>query len=137
MVRLDRIHHTGYFTDDLEAAVRRYTETFPGDRVIRGESTVFPAKIAFVRSGDTWVEIMEPADKSVLGGQTGLILHHIAYEVADIDQAVRELSARGVRFRPGVPTPGPAGPIAYLEDGQLGSALHLIQPNEEFRLPAR
>src|SRR5262245_57223737 len=40
MVRLDRIHHVGYFTDDLEAAIGRYRETFPCDEVVHGHSSV-------------------------------------------------------------------------------------------------
>lgn len=137
MVRLDRIHHVGYLTDNLDEAIRRYGATFPQDEVVHGYSGVMKAKVGFVRSGDTWVELMEPEDKGMLRGQTGLILHHTAYEVADIDRAIEELRGQGVRFAPNVPTAGPAGPVAYFETDQLTAPAHLIQPSEEFKLPAK
>lgn len=134
MVKLNKIHHIGYWTDDLDGTIERYRATWGVDDLVRAESSVLSAKIAFVRSGNTLVEIMQPADLTALGGKTGLILHHVAYEVDDIEKAIAEMRAAGVRFRPGVPNPGAAGPIAYLEDDQLGSAFHLIQPIERFRL---
>lgn len=130
MTTLDKIHHIGYFTEDLERAIERYGQAFPLDKVVRGESTVLKAKIAFLYSGGTIIEVMEPEDKSILGGKTGLILHHTAYEVADLPAAMRELAGRGIRFRAGAPNVSPVGQIAYLADDQVGTALHLVQPNQ-------
>ena len=130
MVTLDKIHHIGYFTDDLEGTIERYGKAFPLDNVVRGHSAVVNAKIAFLYSGGTIIEVMEPENRAILEGKTGMILHHTAYEVDNLAQAMQDMEAAGTTFRPGSPAVSPVGKIAYLADTHLGSPIHLIEVNK-------
>ena len=70
------IYHVGYLTDDIDAASRFYEKTFGGS-VKNQITTPEGTKMAFLRVGRTEVELIEPPDKTRLGGKTGLVLDHI------------------------------------------------------------
>lgn len=98
----DKIQHIGYLVDDLDAAVDWYRENFGGENA--GGSNLNPSvavpsggRNAFVHFGQVEVEIIEPNDKAGLA-PGALTMHHVAYVVADIDQAKADLEARGFRF---------------------------------------
>lgn len=86
---------------------------------------------AFVRSGNSRVELMQPDDKSKLGGKQGQVLAHVAYEVDDIEAAMAELRTRGVRFIDQKPVTNPIGwKLAYFDGGEaIGVQQHLTQHN--------
>ncbi len=90
------VYHTGYLTDDLEQAIAFYQKTFGGEVLGRNPSAT--SKIAYVKIGESEVELIEPADKSRLGGRSGLIIDHVGYFVPDFDKAVADLAARGIRL---------------------------------------
>ncbi len=126
---LDSINHVGYWTDDLAAAIQFYQATFGAalDDELQGEDGT---RYAFLSVGATIVELIEPADKATLGGQTGLLLNHVAYQVGDIEQAMRRLAARGIRFTSPAPLVAPDG-LQYitLDAGTTaGARLQLVQP---------
>ncbi|MHB1004778.1 MAG: VOC family protein [Chloroflexota bacterium] len=83
--------------------------------------------MAFVRSGATRVELMEPDDKSVLGDSKTQVIHHVGYLVSDIAEARRALESRGARFQNTVTTPL-GFRIAYFDGlGRIGARQHLTQ----------
>lgn len=122
------IYHVGCWTDDIAKAITLYETTF-GGTVFQQTSNPEGNKMAFLHVGDTDVELIEPADKSVLGGQTGIILHHIGYLVPDIEQAITDLKAKGVKFATPAPTVTPTNArIIYLDTSSTGGArMHLTQ----------
>lgn len=122
------VYHVGYLTDDLTRAVAFYQETF-GGRIVAQVSAGDGAKIAYVKVGDSEVELIEPADKSRLGGKMGLALDHVGYFVPDIDKAIADLKSRGVEFASAEPTVSAVGyRMIYLEPAStLGTRLHLTE----------
>lgn len=94
-----RLHHVGIVVSKLERVVQQYAEAFEiQDTTLPFDDTAQRVRVAFVRvGGDTWLEFIEPAtaDSPVtqfLAKSRGGY-HHVAYEVADIDTAVREFEA--------------------------------------------
>jgi methylmalonyl-CoA/ethylmalonyl-CoA epimerase len=122
------IYHIGYWTDNIEAAIAFYQQTF-GAELFQQATNPEGNKMAFLHVGQTDVELIEPADRSVLGGQTGIIIHHVGYLVPNIEEAMAALSAKGVTFATAAPTVTPTGArIIYLDTASTnGARMHLTQ----------
>jgi len=123
------VHHVGYLVSDLDETIKRYEELYGGKVELRFYNEKTKSKIAFVASGDTRVELMEPDDKSLLGGSKDQVIHHVGYLVPDIEKAMAELRARGARFIDEKPSTNALGwKIAYFDGGpMLGVRQHLSQ----------
>ncbi len=124
------VYHVGYLTDDLDAAKAFYRDTLGATVLLESGNAESGSKMAFLQVGGTEVELIEPADKARLGGQTGLIYDHIGYTVDDLDAAIAQLRARGVGFATDAPRTNPAGArLIYLDaKDTLGARIHLTQP---------
>ncbi len=121
------VHHIGYLTDDAGRDVALYERAF-GGKVAAQRDTPDGGKMVFVRFGDSEVELIEPGDKSRLGGRPGLVLDHVSYFVDDIDKAIEQLRAGGVQFQPG-PTVNMTGDrMIFLDTGSSGGTrIHLTE----------
>jgi catechol 2,3-dioxygenase-like lactoylglutathione lyase family enzyme len=125
-MRLVKAHHVAIATSHFERLRAFYAETL-GLPVVGG----FPGHdILFLDAGGTRIELdgeAPPADGPRRGGW-----HHLAWEVADVDAAYAELTARGVPFH--VPpedfpraSRAPRVRIAFVTDPD-GNVLELLQP---------
>lgn len=110
---LNRIYHLGYAVEDLEAASRFYRERFgaePGEPEVVEEqgiiATMFPV-------GESAIELVQPTrPDSPVGkflAKRGEGFHHVAFEVEDLEAALRELKASGVDLIDEVPRIGAGG----------------------------
>ena len=113
--------------DHVGIAVRSISETLAiyqklGSFEVRvTEVSGQKAKIALLKAGGTSVELLEPtSDESSLEKfirERGEGLHHIAFAVEDIEQAMEELKGKGFRFVYEKPA-----------DGKFGSRVNFIHP---------
>jgi methylmalonyl-CoA epimerase len=96
------IHHLGVAVEDLEEALTTYERLFGAE--VEGRAAVADQGVeaAVVRVGGGRVELL-----ASLGGDTtvarflarrGPGMHHVAYEVDDIDVALAELAERGAEL---------------------------------------
>ena len=78
-------------------------------------------------AGDSFVQLLEATGPGVVGRfleRRGPGLHHIAVEVSDLDEAVADLLARGVRMVDKAPRPGGMGTrIAFVHPAAAGGLL--------------
>lgn len=132
--RVKRIHHVAFAHargGDLHARLERllglvvcHTETADGfvERML-------PAGEAFVQT----LEATGPGVVQRFVDRRGPALHHVAFEVADIDAAVAELVAAGVRMVDAEPRPGGMGTrIAFVHPSACaGLLVELVQPADE------
>jgi methylmalonyl-CoA/ethylmalonyl-CoA epimerase len=94
-----RLHHVGIVVPNLERAVVGYAEEFECQQTtVPFDDKVQRVRVAFVGVGsDAWLEFIEPAgdDTPVTKflAKTRGGYHHVAFEVADIEVAVREFEA--------------------------------------------
>jgi methylmalonyl-CoA/ethylmalonyl-CoA epimerase len=94
-----RLHHVGIVVTNLECATSGYSDTFQfQETTVPFEDKAQRVRVAFVRvTSDTWLEFIEPlgADSPVTQflAKTKGGYHHIAFEVEDIEAALRELEA--------------------------------------------
>ena len=90
-------------------------------QVKQTEVTGQKAKVALLKAGEASVEFLEPtSEDSTLAKfirERGEGLHHIAFEVDDIEKTTEELKARGFRFIYDKPA-----------DGKFGSRVNFMHP---------
>jgi len=99
----EKIQHIGYLVADLDAAIDWFKQTFGGDNA--GGSNLNPGGVAvpsggrnaFIHFGQVEVELIEPNDKTNVP-DNALVMHHVAYVVADMEKARPELEAKGFKF---------------------------------------
>jgi methylmalonyl-CoA epimerase len=96
------IHHLGVAVDDLDAALATYERLF-GARLEHRETVPDQGvEAASVRIGGDRVELLAslgaetPVGKFLANRGPGM--HHVAYEVDDVDAALDELTAKGAEL---------------------------------------
>src|SRR4028118_2018108 len=99
---LKRIHHIGIAVRDLEAAIALYRDQFG---VTEWERISLPERhmnVAVCRIGDTMLEFITPTSEEAAFAkylrEKGEGMHHLAYEVAEVDPALRNLESAGLRL---------------------------------------
>lgn len=100
---LGRVNHIAIAVPDLDAAIKRYRQSFGA---IITEPQILPdhgVKVAFIALGNTKIEFLEPLDAGspiagFLNKNPDGAMHHICYEVADIIAARDQLTASGARI---------------------------------------
>ena len=99
---LNKIYHLGYAVEDIEAASRFYRENFgvePAGSEVVGEQGIIAAMF---RVGESMVELVQPTDPDTPVGRflarRGEGFHHVAYQVDDLESALRELRQNGVEI---------------------------------------
>jgi methylmalonyl-CoA/ethylmalonyl-CoA epimerase len=96
------IHHLGVAVADLDEAVATYERLF-GAEVERRETVPDQGvEAASLRIGDGRVELLASlGDETPVGkflAKRGPGMHHVAYEVDDVGEALGELAARGAEL---------------------------------------
>ena len=97
---LRRISHLGLAVKDLDAAIKLYREVFGLEITHRWVAQADQMEAAAFRIGDMEVELMQPlADDSPIGrfiARRGEGIHHVAYKVDDVAEALHRAEAGGV-----------------------------------------
>ncbi len=109
----DRINHVAIAVTEIDEALALYDERF-GTRLLHRESlddgTV---EAAMLSAGSDRVELLSSRDpQSTVGrflSKRGPGMHHVAYDVGDIDAALATLRERDVRLLDTVARPGFGG----------------------------
>jgi methylmalonyl-CoA/ethylmalonyl-CoA epimerase len=99
---LNKIYHLGYAVEDIEAASRFYRENF-GAEPTEPEVVEEQGIIATIfRVGESMVELVQPTGPDTPVGrflaERGEGFHHVAYQVDDLEGALRELRKNGVEI---------------------------------------
>jgi methylmalonyl-CoA epimerase len=98
-VNLRGIHHVGVAVTDLDEAIATYERLF-GARVEHRDSLASQGvEAAAMLVGDGRVELLEPTGEDTPVGRflarRGPGMHHVAYEVADVERTLRDLEGAG------------------------------------------
>jgi methylmalonyl-CoA/ethylmalonyl-CoA epimerase len=93
------IHHLGMAVEDLDAALSTYERLFGAQLEHRATMADQGVEAAAVRIGDGRVELLEPlAPETPVGrflAKRGPGMHHVAYEVPDVAEALDGLAQAG------------------------------------------
>jgi methylmalonyl-CoA/ethylmalonyl-CoA epimerase len=129
-----RIDHIGIAVADLEAAIAVHERTY-GMPVVHRETLVEQGVEAVLFDvGENHVELLRPlADDTPVGRfleRRGPGLHHVAYQVPDLDAALAQLREDGVRMIDAAPRIGIRGSrVAFVHPSASASVLtELVEP---------
>lgn len=96
------IHHVGVAVTDLDEAIATYERLLGAEVEHRERLEEQGVDSATVRVGDGRIELVSPlGDDTPVGrflSKRGPGMHHVAFEVADIDTALSELAANGAQL---------------------------------------
>ena len=127
---IGRINHVAMVVPDIVAAVEQWRDVLGADISVPTILEDHGVRIAFVRSVNCQVELMEPhGEKSPIAGflqrnpEGGM--HHICYEVDDISLARQSLEAKGARVLGDglVQTGAHGGPVLFLHPKDFNGIL--------------
>jgi len=134
-MKIKRIAHLGVAVSDLDVALKFFTLGLPLE--LTHTEDYQGMKIGFIPVGDSSIELLQDvsgssAIKKFLD-KNGEGIHHIAFEVDDIYQAVAELKEKGVKLIDETPRLGAHGmTIAFMHPkGTHGILMELCQSNSD------
>ena len=123
-----RIHHVGVAVDDLGEAVGSYERLLGASVEHRGMLEDQGVEAVSVRVGASRVELMASLGEETPVGKflakRGPGMHHVAYEVADLPAALRDLSENGAQLIDEEPRSGLFGlQVAFVHPDALHGVL--------------
>jgi len=129
-----RIDHVGVAVPDLDAALEHYVTALGLSLAHRETVTEQGVDAALLDVGENHVELLAPLGEETPVGRflarRGPGLHHLAYQVADADAALRDLQAAGLRLIDSTPRTGIRGSrVAFLHPSATGGVLtEIVEP---------
>jgi methylmalonyl-CoA/ethylmalonyl-CoA epimerase len=101
-VHAQGVHHVAVAVEDLSSALETYERLFGARVEVRGRLEDQGVDAAYLRIGEGRVELVSPlaADTPVgrFLAKRGPGMHHVAYEVADIRDALASLAGAGAEL---------------------------------------
>jgi methylmalonyl-CoA/ethylmalonyl-CoA epimerase len=134
---LSTIDHVGVAVEDIDAALAIYRDTLGMALVHRETVSEQGVDAALLDIGDGHIELLQPLGPDTAVGKflrrRGPGLHHVAYRVASVQQALSACAAAGVRLIDETPRTGIRGSrVAFLHPASTGGVLtEIVQPAEE------
>ena len=124
----DKINHIGIAVKNLENSIPFYRDQLGMEFEGSEEVTEQKVRVAFLKVGESRIELLEPTspDSPVAKflEKNGEGIHHMAYQVDNIEVALAELKAKGVRLVDEQPRHGAHGSlIAFLHPKATGGVL--------------
>ena len=108
-----KIHHLGLAVENLDEAANRFGALLHLKQGARYELPEFGVKVLFLAVGDSNLELLEPLDKKSAVAKfirrNGEGIHHVCFEVNDIEVTLREFEEQGAVLVDKNPRPGAGG----------------------------
>jgi methylmalonyl-CoA/ethylmalonyl-CoA epimerase len=133
---IKKLHHVAVAVESIEQSLGFYRDVLGLEdiRMLMVEDRGL--KVALIQAGDSEIELLEPTteDNTVKRflERRGPGLHHICFQVDDIEAGMRELGQRGAEFVEPVPREGAVGLVAFIPPAAAdGVLVELAQVAEE------
>lgn len=130
---LNKVEHIALAVADLEAAIDHYSKIWGLEVEHRERVEDQGVDEAMLPIGDTYLQLLGPTSPDSTVGKfiekRGEGLHHIAYEVEDLEAALADLKSKGVPLIDEAPRKGGRGHmVAFVHPkGNHGLLVELIQ----------
>ena len=131
---LTKINHIGIAVSSLEEALPFYRDNLGMEFKGTEEVAEQKVKVAMLQIGEAKIELLEPTDPdspvAKFIEKNGPGIHHLAYEVDNIEQAIAKLEQEGARMIDRIPRNGAHGTrIAFIHPKTSAGVLtELCQP---------
>ena len=129
-----RIDHIGVAVDDLDAAIALHVDAYGMELVHRETVEEQGIEAVLLDVGENHVELLAPLGAETPVGRflakRGPGLHHVAYQVADIEAALASLAGAGMQMIDPEPRVGIRGSrVAFLHPATSAGVLtELVEP---------
>jgi methylmalonyl-CoA/ethylmalonyl-CoA epimerase len=129
-----RIDHVGVAVEDLDASIALYEKTYNMTLVHREVVEEQGVEAVLLDVGENHVELLAPLGPDTPVGKflakKGPGIHHVAYQVQDIDSALSSLRESGLRLIDETPRIGIRGSrVAFLHPAASGGVLtEIVEP---------
>ena len=129
-----RIDHIGVAVEDLDAAIALHEATYGMALAHRETVAEQGVEAVLLDVGENHVELLRPLSEDTPVGKflakRGPGLHHVAYQVGDIEAALSGLREQGVRLIDETPRVGIRGSrVAFLHPSASGGVLtEIVEP---------
>ena len=125
-MKVKRVEHIAIAVNSLNRSMDLLRDTF--GIALEYEEQIGATRLAMLPVGETYIELLESTepDSSINRwiSTKGEGLFHICFEVEDIDGALAELRAKGVKLRDDTPRVGHGGArIAFIDPTSTGNVL--------------
>ncbi len=125
-MKIKRVEHIAVAVKSLNDAMTMLRDKF--GIPLEYEEQIGSTRLAMLPIGETYIELLESkaADSGVNQwiSEKGEGLFHLCFEVEDIDGALAELKAKGVKLRDETPRIGHGGArIAFIDPASTGNVL--------------
>ena len=122
------LHHVGIAVPSLAEATRFYRDVLGyelGDEQRLADQRV---RVVFATRGDSRVELLEPTDTEsgvarFVAERGRATMHHLCFEVEDLDASLERLAKDGVELIDRVPRAGVHGRVAFIHPRASGGVL--------------
>ena len=128
------VDHVGVAVDDLEAALTLYRDTLGMPLVHRETVTEQGVEAALLDVGESHIELLSPLGPDTAVGKflarKGPGLHHVAYRVESVEDALATLAKAGMRLIDEQPRTGIRNSrVAFVHPSSTGGVLtEIVQP---------
>jgi len=135
-VKLINLDHVAIAVADLDQAVGEYRRQYGVEPLYREVVEEQGVEEAMIPVGGSFVQLLQPlSDETPVGRfviKNGPGLHHVAYAVPSIEDALEHLKGEGVRLIDDVPRVGGRGAkIAFVHPKELaGTLIELVELDE-------
>jgi methylmalonyl-CoA/ethylmalonyl-CoA epimerase len=132
-----RVDHVGVAVEDLDAALKLYEGAYEMAVAYREVVEDQGVEAVLLDVGENHVELLRPLSPDTPVGKflakRGPGLHHVAYQVGDIDAALQALKDAGTRLIDETPRVGiRSSRVAFLHPAATGGVLtEIVEPAEE------
>ncbi len=131
-----RIDHIGVAVKDLDAAIKLYERSFEMELVHRETVESQGVEAVLLNVGEGHIELLAPLGPDTPVGRflskKGSGIHHVAYSVEDIDDALEQAKAIGLKLIDESARTGIRGSrVAFVHPAATGSVLtEIVEPAE-------
>ena len=131
-----RVDHIGVAVEDLDAAIALHERDYGMTLVHREVIDEQGVEAVLLDVGENHVELLRPLNGETPVGRflakRGPGLHHVAYQVSDVQATLDTLRGRGLRLIDETPRTGIRGSrVAFLHPASSGGVLtEIVQPSE-------
>ena len=131
-----KLEHIGIAVKNIENHLRIWRDLFGFRLKMISEEPEQKVRVAMLDVGGVTVELLEPtSEDSTIHKfieRRGEGLHHLSFEVEDIEKSMKDLKSRGARLIDEVPRKGAhAAKIAFVHPRSTGSVLIELSQLEE------
>jgi methylmalonyl-CoA/ethylmalonyl-CoA epimerase len=102
MAEIKKVNHVGIVVNDLEESLKFWRDILGLELHHVEDLPSQKSKVAFLPVGETEIELVIPSDETTGSGkflkERGPGIHHLCFEVDDIEGMLKQLKDKGVRL---------------------------------------